>query len=472
MYEYLPIEQAKVGNVLEAVYSDDDITKGKLYIIHEGAENDSIGHFIEDDGEPSSGIYLSSEFWKLVKTKPGKEAKVGDTVISITALSTSHSPRYLGSIHTVVSYKYWLGYAKGFSTDSSNFLVLCKPEDARPEENSPKVGDKVIALKDTCTKNPKGDIQTITRIDGKSIHVSNTNDRGWTLGISWDLYEETDEKAKPRVAIVTKHVGGHPIGSRIIETVSNSYWTLESNPNGKTYNHTLGYSCEWEDEMPEEAEAEPPFKATIEVGDTVRYIGPRTNGKPDHDRPEKCVVIELWDDQLHYKSSHTCKIEYWELVSKAQPHKADAAAVKEASEWVQPDETTLPDAITDIANCKSAVDYILYGTPEQEVPFNMAYNQTLKDNNMNENITIAMTAKEFKEYKKENKPDIPKSDLQLAKTLTEWFNPDGIKVGSTTTQTAKQAAKELQKPHRLGHTFRTYTLSASETTAIPTKSLV
>lgn len=48
-----------------------------------------------------------------------------------------------------------------------------------------------------------------------------------------------------RVAVVTKDVGGHPVGSRIIPT--NGKWVLLDKPNGASYNHIIGNSCEWED---------------------------------------------------------------------------------------------------------------------------------------------------------------------------------------------------------------------------------
>ena len=97
----------------------------------------------------------------------------------------------------------------------------------------------------------------------------------------------------------------------------------------------------------------------------------------------------------------------------------------------------------------------------------------IKDNTMETQITVAMTAKEYAKYQKENNTPIRvKTDLELAKKhLTQWFNANGT-FQQTTCQSSKSAEIELQRPDRIGWTYRTYTLSASGTTDIPTKSLI
>ena len=98
----------------------------------------------------------------------------------------------------------------------------------------------------------------------------------------------------------------------------------------------------------------------------------------------------------------------------------------------------------------------------------------IKDNTMETQITVAMTAKEYAKYNKSNSTPIRvKTDLELAKKhLTQWFNANGAAYQSARYQSSKSAEKELQRPDRIGWTYRTYTLSASETTDIPTKSLI
>ena len=51
-----------------------------------------------------------------------------------------------------------------------------------------------------------------------------------------------------RVAIVTKDVKGHPVGSRIIPSPSgkDDYWVLADGTSGREYGHMVGMGCEWE----------------------------------------------------------------------------------------------------------------------------------------------------------------------------------------------------------------------------------
>lgn len=54
----------------------------------------------------------------------------------------------------------------------------------------PKVGDKVRATTDTKTGNKKGSIETITKVNGNSVWISNTNDHSWELDLTWELVQE------------------------------------------------------------------------------------------------------------------------------------------------------------------------------------------------------------------------------------------------------------------------------------------
>lgn len=57
-------------------------------------------------------------------------------------------------------------------------------------EQTAKVGDKVICTTG-CRYSKIGAIETITKVAGESIWVSNTNSLSWTLGINWELYDGT-----------------------------------------------------------------------------------------------------------------------------------------------------------------------------------------------------------------------------------------------------------------------------------------
>lgn len=138
MYKYLPIEQAKVGDIVEVIDSKNNTTAGKLYAILPGSKNNSIGHFINDLGKPSDGINLCKDYWKLVATKPGSCAKVGDTVFCIK--DTYGDCKYGNSFIVDTIHGDYLGPTPGtlftggisqpkWSWKSEYFVVLCKEEE-------------------------------------------------------------------------------------------------------------------------------------------------------------------------------------------------------------------------------------------------------------------------------------------------------------------------------------------------------
>lgn len=138
MYKYLPIEQAKVGDVVEALDDTNNTTKGKLYVILPGSKNHSIGHFINDLNKPSDGINPYKDYWKLLATKPGSQAKVGDTVFCIQDTSGDCK---LGDLFIVDNIRNGcLGPSPGtlftggtsqpnWSWASEYFVILCKEEE-------------------------------------------------------------------------------------------------------------------------------------------------------------------------------------------------------------------------------------------------------------------------------------------------------------------------------------------------------
>lgn len=85
MYKYLPIEQAKVGDIVEAVTTSlcKSYIKNSLYIIDKVYAN-AIDTLLGSKGRQNNG--WDKAMFKLVATKPGSQAKIGDTVKPITGL--------------------------------------------------------------------------------------------------------------------------------------------------------------------------------------------------------------------------------------------------------------------------------------------------------------------------------------------------------------------------------------------------
>ncbi len=74
-----------------------------------------------------------------------------------------------------------------------------------------------------------------------------------------------------------------------------------------------------------------------------------------------------------------------------------------------------------------------------------------------------------KQIKLENTPKAPQTELEKhSKYVTIWFDNHG-QISNQTSQSVKQATKDLQNPNMLGYTFITYKKVASRTTDIPTK---
>lgn len=186
MYEYGNIKNAEVGDIVESTdKSNHETTKGKLYIIQSGSTNGSIGHFITDEDEKSVGIALNKRFWKLLKTKPGSEAKVGDTVIRFKH-GTSTCPT--GTVFTVLEVSYnSLYYARNLAADEYECKVLYK---VNTEPATPRVA------------------------------VVTTNANGHPIG--------------SRI---------------VPTNTSNKTWKLADNFKSSAYYHTIGENCEWADEL-------------------------------------------------------------------------------------------------------------------------------------------------------------------------------------------------------------------------------
>ena len=397
MYKYGNIEDAKPGDIVECTHNFFDIfTKSKLYIVSSN-KNKYEPNFImidkDDKGSTTNGWRKGS--FKLVKTKPGTEAKVGDTVIRIKG-GTSTCPT--GTVFTVLEAdRGYLLYASSLAAVTNECKVLCKAEPISTEKRNlafykcsgePWTNEECenivryvgaprqIKNKDWGTVNPHikymyDDNSSYSYMATWSKQERDSNFKNCKQVAYEDVFktphseENTDT---PRVAIVTRDVCGHPVGSRIVPVdAENTLWKLINDPSSKGKAHTLGHNCEWEDI------------------NTLKH----------------------------------CKNIYHE--SQVSP----------------------------ATSCS-----LLQPTVSEEEP-------------MNHNVTIAMTAKEYNQYQKQNKPTDVKTDLEQApEWLTIWYGADERKIHQT-TQSPKQARKALQKPDSLGYTFRSYLITKSASTAIP-----
>ncbi len=87
-YQYLPIDQAKPGDVVE--YNNKDyrgsFTHGKLYIVRHNTNN-MVGVTSDDYGDTNGH---DKDYWRLIKTKLAIDVQLGDQVVCIDSNVSVH----------------------------------------------------------------------------------------------------------------------------------------------------------------------------------------------------------------------------------------------------------------------------------------------------------------------------------------------------------------------------------------------
>lgn len=99
--QYLPIQQTQENDVVQAVRDSNGFTTNKLYITSApynfsgGYRSADVGpgtiNVVQDDNNTGNG--WGEQCFKLVKTKPGSEAKVGDICIMIHNHPNQEGPK-------------------------------------------------------------------------------------------------------------------------------------------------------------------------------------------------------------------------------------------------------------------------------------------------------------------------------------------------------------------------------------------
>ncbi len=151
-YEYLPIEQVKAGDIVEAVNGTiRAYTIGKLYIVKD-IMNEIVFTEADNTGSSCTGWHINN--WKLVKTLPGEYARVGDEYIKVENGDGVFSEQQ-GNIITIENivdaHIYWKSMA-GNETDQ--FRVLCKgPQSDKNIGDNQHWHDFMTNLKDTIDDN-------------------------------------------------------------------------------------------------------------------------------------------------------------------------------------------------------------------------------------------------------------------------------------------------------------------------------
>lgn len=122
MYEYLPIEQIKVGSVVQFINKSHyrDIPTGSLHIVDSVIDSKNI------ICNTISKAVLQSDSFKLIKTKPGYEAKTGDMIIRFKDGTSTMPTGGVFKAKKVMPTSIY--YTETLSANINECLVLCTKE--------------------------------------------------------------------------------------------------------------------------------------------------------------------------------------------------------------------------------------------------------------------------------------------------------------------------------------------------------
>lgn len=263
MYQYLPIEQAKPGDLVECLdnYSH-AFTKGRIYQVRNVKGRYGDIEVVEDDnGSKTNGWH--PKFFKLIKSEPMINAQVGDTVICVSPC-VGNLVRQVDVLQPANKIHEVFVLSNGTHIDhfSTTHRVLCKAK-------QPTLKRNLAFYKRSGTLWTEEEYHNIVKYCGYETDSRIANyasskfifDNGdpHRFMYMWPKQEKNmnfnnctqvayeDIFNHQRVAVVTKDVRGHPVGSRIIP--KNDEWVLADKPEGSSYRHAIGANCEWEDTL-------------------------------------------------------------------------------------------------------------------------------------------------------------------------------------------------------------------------------
>lgn len=207
MYKYLDIKNAKPGDVVKFSKQDyrGNLTHDKLYIVRsDNITGSPFLRIVADDRGDANG--LPSKYFKLVATKPGSEAKVGDTVLKTE--NTSHDVSYMDICRIVkVNKNGWLrviGATKYPQVDvnlkSDTCVVLCKEE--------PKSSPNKLDIDYWQNQYEQGhDVWVETR--SYTDKCKNRSPKEWSAPIGFYSYDPKTPTKKPQQGTTMKKKTPH-----------------------------------------------------------------------------------------------------------------------------------------------------------------------------------------------------------------------------------------------------------------------
>lgn len=247
MYEYLN-RSIQEGDIVERIDNSisDGMVKGNIYIVNKIIDNFYIT--ILKKGINKSTAYGKKHF-KVIKTKPILEARIGDIVIrtpikSHFSYNNQHIVGKIEIIKNIISNTIQTAESVICYKDCK---ILCKKE----KHSIPKIGDKVIALIPIRLDNnyyiKKGTVETITKVskyDFNKVCISNTNISFWSLGNYWELYDDYCKKEFLKTGkIINKNIYENLCKEIIVPTTNYEQETLYTNNRRESLKNQNKGSC-------------------------------------------------------------------------------------------------------------------------------------------------------------------------------------------------------------------------------------
>jgi len=431
-YTYKPIEQAQVGDIVEAKNAYRDIKPGELRQIvevpKEGIYVNSVNAVIQDFEYVTNG-------WKLIETLPGEEAKVGDTVVKTTIRSHhAYEKHVIGTLEQVKCI-----HTNGVTISSNNgfinfkdFRVICQET---VTTNPFKVGDVIRRIANGSNLCPIDSEHTVCKVVGKTVYYTDTFTSHYE---NWELVKSADQNS-----LLPRQTKEYFDAFQIV------YKT------GVRLVYTCLQKPSWV----------PLVKCTspATISKQLRRIQLSKTFIPVYkqaDLPEGCPDDQFSDEYW----------EFWEELNKTHTLEYFAYGT---TEW------TPVDIIKDLKQ----VYYLKDNRPRLfKIKVNDTKNgefsesqelkkqtQTIKERTMQEKVTVEIDASILRQV--EPQPEAPKTALEKATSaVLIIYNQNGNIFDMKTEATAtdiKSAKADLQKPGYLGFTIRIYKFNKGFTTSIP-----
>jgi len=382
MYEYRPIEEAKVGDIIEATTDGVKCTKRKLYLVVNSLNTETRLAYIDDEGNTSYGLNAISTYWKLLKTKPGSEAKVGNEIMLI-----SDEPFYtdcdftIGDTLTIEDIEQDRLLAPMHSWKPKDCVVLCKVEapetcapiacDIKEDTQHPHIEyfktlfDKGVKLQHTAARNSPGEgyINTSKGVFSGNFRFRLASHPEDCPEVGTQKYMEYwERKRQEGIKVCTYYEDGHEVGVAVNLSKCNT-WKEE-------------YRVFFKKKITKTSVPEV-YTPKYKVGDKIQ-----TEYKWYENGIVEITKIDTVSNKLIYRYRSTngeTGFDFCEAVDKKN-HFYKVSLSKDATS-----KEKLLSQLQDDYSQTNPCSEVYLPTPSQESPFNEAYNNQLKEETMNPN---------------------------------------------------------------------------------------